>query len=442
MSTTKDSSIVFPFASQARTYRKDVAPGEATLFGTGTTGNYSVVRTRIGSSMPHWREKVNSGQNATTGMTAVYCTVDYSRTHPTRDFCQWVANNNPTAIFRRENKGDTFIMNDQNSISLASSLFTSKVSTSFVDNLARAAFYKKLRAIDTQFEGYIFAGELMETLHMLRRPLVGIRSLSKDFLDTLRKRKRANPKKWLNDIGSAWLEQSFGWNPLLNDVKDAYKAYSRVVKPVKTFQISASAKKWYDVTKSNSTNHWPGYEAYYNGGNYYHTMSSGIIERHTIRYKGALVKRTNAPHWQNQDLFGFEPQNFIPAAWELLPWSFLADYFTNIGDILNSAITSDRDLAWVNRSEIVEVVKNGQFVLIPKSPVAGDAGWTKQGFGGGRNFHRASRKAVSRSAGVVLSLPTLQFNFDLTGGQLANIDALLSQASALHPQHNPRNWHR
>jgi hypothetical protein len=102
----------------------------------------------------------------------------------------------------------------------------------------------------------------------------------------------------------------------------------------------------------------------------------------------------------------------------------------------------ERDLAWVNRTQIVEVVKYGQFALVPKAPVTPPGTWQLLDYGKGRNFHRLTKKAVNRSANVGLSLPTLQFNFDLTGGQLANIDALLSQASALHPQHNPRNWHR
>jgi hypothetical protein len=323
---------------------------------------------------------------------------------------------------------------------LTSSLFGSKVAINFVDNLARASFYKKVRSIHTQFEGYIFAGELAETLRMLRNPLVGIRSLAKDFLGTLSKRKRANPKKWLNDIGSAWLEQSFGWNPLLNDVQDAVKAYRRLVKPVKTYQVSAGAKKWYDVTKQNGSIYWPGFVAQYDGGNYFHTVSSQVIERHTVRYKGAVIKRTKAPQWQNDDLFGFEPQNFIPAAWELLPWSFLADYFTNIGDILTSSIVSTNDLAWVNKTWIQETVKTGLFETVAGNP-PGTPGWTIDHVSG-RGTHHLSKKYVYRTKDSGISLPTLQLNFDLTGGQLANIDALLSQANALHPQHNPRNWHR
>jgi hypothetical protein len=318
---------------------------------------------------------------------------------------------------------------------------SASVSTDFVDNLARASFYKKLRNLHTQFEGYIFLGELEETLHMLRNPFVGIRNLSKDFLDTLRKRKRANPKKWLNDIGSAWLEQSFGWNPLMNDISDAVKAFERLTNPaVDTIRISAGAKKRYDTTSSLVTMYRPGYEAQFDGGNFYHLDASFKLESHIVRYKGAVRSQVKAPSWQNDDLFGFKPQNFIPAAWELLPWSFLADYFTNIGDILNSSITSSKDLVYVNRSVIVEVVKYGHFNQT-KGTTPGP-GFVFDGKSNSQGEHIAKKKSVVRSADVGLSLPTLQFNFDLAPGQLANIDALLSQASALHPQNNPRNWHR
>lgn len=438
MSITKDNSIVFPYRDKGRNWRIDLF-GNDPAWNTDNFGLYQVTRQRTGTNKPHWRDIIRAGGNATTAMTAVMESADYTRTKSTTDFSIWKDPGNPSALYRRENTGDTFLRNNQNSAILGTSIYSSKFSTSFVDNLARASFYKKLRAIDTQFEGYIFAGELAETLHMLRNPLVGIRSLSKGFLDTLGKRKRANPKKWLNDIGSAWLEQSFGWNPLLNDVKDAVKAYERLVKPVKTFKVSSGSKKWYDATKLNDSKHWPGFVAQYDQGNYYHTVSSSIIERHSVRYKGAIVNNTNAPHWQNQDLFGFEPQNFVPAAWELLPWSFLADYFTNIGDILTSSIVSTRNVAWVNKTVIIEVQKDGVFNAVA-GPGPG-AGWINQVVSG-RGSHRFTHKSVSRSSDVGLSLPTLQINFDLTGGQLANIDALLAQAGALHPQHNPRNWHR
>ncbi len=435
MTTTKDTTVSFPANHRGRTWLWN----ESNAWDSNVNFTITVPHTRTGTRLPHWYDVVSAGGNATTPLTAVHCSYDYSRLR--NCFELWNYQGNPATFCRRETEGDTFISNNQWNILYSNGFMgVGFGDVGFVDNLAKAAFYKKLKALETLFQGYIFAGELLETLRMLRKPLVGIRSLSKDFLDTLRKRKRANPKKWLNDIGSAWLEQSFGWNPLLNDVSDAIKAYRRLMKPVKTYKINAGAKKSYDATKLNSSIYWPGGVPQYDNGNYYHAMSSVVRETRTIRYKGAVIAQVKGPSWQNNDLFGFEPENFIPAAWELLPWSFLADYFTNIGDILTASIVSTKHLAYTNRTELITVGKYGSF-NIDKGANPG-ASWTFLGHSGSTRTHTLKKKTVSRSTDVDVPLPTLQLNFDLTAGQLANIDALLSQANALHPQHNPRNWHR
>ena len=437
MSVTKDSSIVYPWKTEGR--NGSIGDGTLNLWSI-SVGTETIPRSRTGQRLPHYYDIITSGGNATTPLQATMSSLESQRAHENQHWAEWHNPAFPSLRYRRENRGDTFTRNNQNSIDLNTAIFGPRMDTAFVENLALSDFYKKLRQTHTQFEGYIFAGELGETLGMLRKPFLGVRSLAKDFLDTLRKRKRANPKKWLNDLGSAWLEQSFGWNPLLNDISDAVKAYRRLTKPVHTYRVSAGAKKRYDVTKLNDSKYHPGFVAQYNTGNFYHTVASGFYETHTCRFRGAIRARVKSPPWQNDDLFGFQPQNFIPAAWELLPWSFLADYFTNIGDILNASIVSTDDVAWVNKTLIIEVEKFGSFKLVPGS--APGTGWTIYATGGGRGTHRAKKKVVNRTVGVGLDLPTLQFNFDLAPGQLANVDALLSQANALHPQQNPRHWHR
>ena len=436
MTITKDTTVSFPVNHKGRYWLWN----EANTWDVDTNNVVLIPRSRTGTRMPKWFDVIASGGNATTPMQAEMCSLNYSNLHGT--FEQWTYQNNPATFGRKENEGATMIRNNQNSIPFENaSLWGGVGDQSFVDNLARAAFYKKLKQMETLFQGYTFAGELGESLRMLRNPLVGIRSLAKDFLGTLGKRKRANPKKWLNDIGSAWLEQSLGWNPLLADVQSAYSAYQRLIKPVQTMKVSAGAAKTYDGTKSKGSVYWPGVVLAYDGGCTFHTVSSWFLENIKVRYKGAIVAQVKGPSWQNKDLFGFEPQNFIPTAWELLPWSFLADYFTNIGDILDASIVSTRHLAWVNKTVVTERYKHGLFQQVWGPPLGG-SGWTKAAMSSSRGFHFAKRRIVDRTPNTGISMPTLQFNFDLTGGQLANIDALLTQASALHPQHNPRNWHR
>jgi hypothetical protein len=67
------------------------------------------------------------------------------------------------------------------------------------------------------------------------------------------------------------------------------------------------------------------------------------------------------------NLFGFNPSEFVPTAWELIPYSFLADYFTNIGDILDSWAYGRGNLSWSNRTQIQET-NNSYFGPVKLEP--------------------------------------------------------------------------
>lgn len=57
-------------------------------------------------------------------------------------------------------------------------------------------------------------------------------------------------------------------------------------------------------------------------------------------------------HERLQALAGLDINHVIPAAWELVPFSFLVDYFTNIGDVISGAFVSTRDVVWTSRTVV------------------------------------------------------------------------------------------
>lgn len=421
MTITRDQSIGFTSVASGRNKW-------STGFDSGTTSHVYVVpctRTRTGTRLPHWKQVIASGNNATTPLTATWDTVSISPAH----FTYTLREKTNGTIVQKWSDGDIVYHNSNYTLPTCPNPV---VSATFVDNLARAAFYKKLRSINTKFAGLTFLGELKESLHMLRKPARALYDSAGGYLAALGKAKRASPKDWTKVISGLWLEHSFGWQPLINDTRDAIKAYDALKDKTRQEMVSAGAIKRYD--NGTSFEYWP-------------TPSNGCalylrkvnFEDVIVRYKGKLSARADATSWDNYALFGFSPREVIPTAWELLPWSFLADYFTNIGDILESTMAVDTKLDFTNRTELHLCRRNTYGSSAAAKAVEG-TNYAVVSEVRSQSVVLQTRKTVSRSAVGSIPLPSFQLSVDLTDGQLGNIAALLGQARALHPQQAPRPY--
>lgn len=331
MSIVKDQSWTYTLTSKVDQFPSWAAPSTYTYQRVQT-----LTRTRTGQRLHNWKKIIEDGGNATTPMSGVWDSIDV---HPIAPFtCRYVK---PGYTMREVIYGYHGVANSRHTFNPR----PPQVSAAFVDNLARVAFYKKLRALETKFAGLTFLGELRESLHMLRRPASALWSSTEGYLSALSKRKRRDPKHWMKAAGGLWLEHSFGWLPLINDCKDAVTAYHALTSPKpRTYKISAGARKTYDRSSELATEveMQVGTTLLVGGGFPFDVQMALFLEDHMVRYKGALRATIEAPQWDNMALFGFSPKEFIPTAWELLPWSFLADYFTNIGDLLTCLVTKDR----------------------------------------------------------------------------------------------------
>jgi hypothetical protein len=63
----------------------------------------------------------------------------------------------------------------------------------------------------------------------------------------------------------------------------------------------------------------------------------------------------------NLETFGLLPKNFLPTAWELIPYSFLVDYFTNISTIIDAWSFINGNLAWAYKTERSEIRTHNKF---------------------------------------------------------------------------------
>lgn len=140
-------------------------------------------------------------------------------------------------------------------------------------------------------------------------------SILPDTLDPRKHRRETIAKRITRDFGAAWLEFHFGIEPIVKDVHDSLKILSTDFAPSRitgkgTSKISQTSSKKEYYTRTAISKH-------------------GII---SVKL-GAEV-RINNPNLFLLNKFGII--NPVQLAWNLIPFSFVVDWFVNVGDALSS----------------------------------------------------------------------------------------------------------
>jgi hypothetical protein len=153
-----------------------------------------------------------------------------------------------------------------------------------------------------------------------------------------------------------------------------------------------------------------------------------VRDSHLIRvsYKVGVSAAMTAPAGTTDrliELCGFSMQNFIPTVWELLPWSFLVDYFGNINSVLEAYTTDIAGVKWASKTVYTgSVRKITSRVDVPYNRAFYGARFVsagRQDIG----TYQSEVSSVVRTSG--LSYPTLRFQLPDTPRQVGNMAALL-----------------
>lgn len=294
------------------------------------------------------------------------------------------------------------------------------------DSRARTNLYKKIDATNQQFQAGVFIGELRETLRMLRSPAAALRKGLSTYLHAVdtrltrawNRRRGKTRRQWVgtaNDIvAQTWLEYVFGWRPLINDIEDATKAVIRWQNA--SFQddfiqrLSGHAYRE-RVLSDTSTLMTPDAFAVY----LLQREDERVVQRCRVIYSAGLQPHDSfAPLGSASRLLklvGFDRwQKLVPTAWELIPYSFVADYFVNIGDVLNAWATDVSAVKWVYRTTICETVRTKSAYIDLESSAKGGSGYTLLGASGGsRGYVATISRHVERFV-TDLGIPNLYFS--------------------------------
>lgn len=159
-----------------------------------------------------------------------------------------------------------------------------------------------------------------------------------------------------------WLTWNFGLRPLVSDIKDITNSIaSYLVRQDYPVRLTSSAVR--DWTT--------GYQGGGTTGSSAASLSYDIHMHHKLSYRyiaGMNLRLSSANNYGVADHFGLDLPSVIPAAWEATAFSWVFDYFTNVGEFLDDAFYSppgDTKYVVVNLKYNVSITGSSYHVLFP-----------------------------------------------------------------------------
>lgn len=368
-----------------------------------------------GDNLDDWKGKLLRGEDATTGLT-----VD-GRVLSIKKGTLVGTRRSPTGAL---NNSKTWTQRGDFGLSTSfSATNPSDISTTSADNRALGSFVSRVAQVNTTFQGGVFLGELAQAIHGIRHPAEGLRKLVDSYRHRATKLRSVEGFRVMRipfekHLAELWLEHAFHWTPLFHDVQDAVSAAAELTlkdasRP-KSRPVRAQATV---VTNSQTTD--GGIQSF--GGlrwKIYETLS----DRCTVVYRGAVRVESLTSLAGKTKLLGFNPGSFLPTAWELVPYSFLIDYFTNVGDIMTGLSFPTANLRWSNRT-IVREASVERWAVSNPAVYSGDLTYRLSSFSAPRV--ETNRRLISRSSYNGSFIPSLQLEVPGSGSKKwLNIAAL------------------
>lgn len=390
-----------------------------------------VTRTRGGVGVPNYKSKIRLKQNATSDLTGRFETLDSngpqynSLTVSEDDNGYWGTTGGGTPKDRL-----TSYTGNMAEYALQTSIPTGHLMAfdwgSTADAKASNKFLAQIRQQYTQFSAGTFFGELHQTLRMIAHPAEALSKQSWEYIGRLGNLKKVyartkHPHRWRDAAPSLWLEYAFGWKPLLADIQNGFDAANSLLDQEHVVRVKGSGmseKTVVDTTFGASVQ--PAYNSYL-----LHNGRQRIIERDAVRYYGAINVQAGSSG-ERYARWGFTPDDFVPTAWELLPWSFLIDYFASIGDFISGVFTRTANVTWCSKVRH----KESEMLVVATPYVANVPPAGKPRLGGSSPSSCIWKRVdLVRTANAGVPTPALYLKTDgPSSGQWANMSALFGQA--------------
>lgn len=281
-------------------------------------------------------------------------------------------------------------------------IYKTGISKSYLRGKAYRKFYSKVKGTD--FQALVTAAEMPKTLKLIASSALKLRDAIKSIkradadgfakalglkgrdrrksLSTIRRNSKglANKRDFGNYVANTWLEVNYGWRPLLSDVENALQA-----------QLNLMERSDADFRIRSSTSRAAGESDWRNQDDGHYTVGAFQVTGKFQVYDSSM-----------RDYNAIGLTNLSSVVWEVIPYSFVVDWFFPIGSYVE-ALTALSGVKFLHGTETYEeyYAKHGR---IPSGTLRGD--WrTSSDIHSTCEYYRMSREVIQQLAnpGVILS---------------------------------------
>lgn len=290
-------------------------------------------------------------------------------------------------------------------------------------NAAKTRLVSQFRNNNPQFLGGVVLGELGKTLRMIKHPAESLRDALWDYYRVLKKVPRGTARQRRRQLNNAYLEATYGWRPLISDINNGFDALDNYLKrtPFITKVFSAVAKS--ESSAQSGQTSWDPIAQFPVYGSYRTLKTESALLKVALRV-GPVSENLQAASYA-----GLLPENFLPSAWELMPYSFFIDYFTNIGAIIDAASFCSSRFVWGAQMQKTTLVTRVVNVNCPNtSPSTKTSQFLRVGSGSKLSTQYLDRVTLGSI------IPTLEFRLPGFGTKTSlNIASLVYAMRSLQP---------
>jgi hypothetical protein len=337
-------------------YGRERVDGIVTSY-TSLDHNLVNARSLVGVKNPKWKEQIDRNIQAGTQMSATI--VQYNlKAHSAEEIWNHSWKGAPKGSYPSV---DFYFGDKFQSIPWAGSHDPALLAKA--NNHALTNFISEANDARQVLQSGELIGEFAELVRQVKSPGKSLRNGVGAYIRSVRNRAvksrrllRRLPRHRRADVltkmvTDTWLEYKFGWAPLISELDDVIdyitdkESFKR--RDIQAIQgVGIAEDSFWDPGSGSAmlqrTFSSPGFKA-----------RSRVISKTTVIYRGQ-VRMSASESGYIAEKVGFAPDQWLPTLWELVPYSFLADYFANVGDIIYALSFPRSLLPWIMKTTVEE----------------------------------------------------------------------------------------